>query len=62
MAQYKATPAEIIIQNKCLKNDIAQGYLASTDWYIIRATETGIVVPQDILDKRALARADVVIV
>lgn len=35
-------------------------YLASTDWYVIRQQETGIAVPQAILDARAAARAAVV--
>jgi len=32
-------------------------YLASTDWYIVRRAETGVEVPQEVLDKRAEARA-----
>ena len=31
-------------------------YLASTDWYAIREAETGVDIPQDVLDKRALCR------
>ena len=30
--------------------------LAATDWYVIRAHETGVPVPQDILDARESAR------
>lgn len=37
-------------------------YLASTDWYVTRRSETGVVIPQDILDARAAARAAIVIV
>jgi len=35
-------------------------YLAETDWYVIRYTETGAAIPQDILDARAAARAAIV--
>ncbi len=35
-------------------------YLASTDWYITRNTETGTVVPADILTKRQVARGAIV--
>ena len=32
-------------------------YLASTDYYIIRHAETGVEVPQEVLDKRAESRS-----
>jgi|APSaa5957512535_1039671.scaffolds.fasta_scaffold361245_2 hypothetical protein len=41
-------------------NKEARDYLASTDWYITRQSETGVVVPTDIVTKRAEARAAVV--
>lgn len=31
-------------------------YLRSTDWYVIRKTETGVEIPMDILESRRLAR------
>ncbi len=31
-------------------------YLNSTDWYVIRQTETGVAIPQDVLAKRAECR------
>lgn len=31
-------------------------YLRSTDWYVIRKEETGVAIPQDILDERERAR------
>jgi len=36
-----------------------QRYLDNTDWEIIRNQETGILVDQDILDKRHLARSEI---
>lgn len=42
-----------------IANAEARRYLASTDWYVIRQVETGVEVPQQILDKRAAARAAV---
>lgn len=41
-------------------NAEARVYLAQTDWYVVRLQETGAPIPQDILDKRAVARASVV--
>lgn len=34
--------------------------LASTDWYIIRKQETGVDVPQNVLEQRAAARAAII--
>ena len=45
-----------IIQDK---NEDAREYLASTDWYVTRKAETGVEIPQDILDLRAQARLEV---
>jgi hypothetical protein len=63
-AQYAEIEQEVIrftaINNQNITNDIAKDYLTSTDWYITRQTETGVVVPTDILTKRAEARAAVV--
>ena len=32
-------------------------FLASTDWYAIRAAETGVAIPTDVAEKRIAARA-----
>lgn len=50
------TPEETIGRN----NMMARKYLAETDWYVIRKTETGEEIPQEILDLRAQARLSVV--
>lgn len=42
-------------------NQEARAYLAETDWYTIRAQETGVEVPADILQKRQEARDKVVV-
>lgn len=34
----------------------ARAYLASTDWYVVRRSETGEPIPQDVMQKRAAAR------
>lgn len=41
-------------------NQESREYLASTDWYVVRFAETGIAIPQEILDARAAARAAIV--
>jgi len=38
----------------------ALSYLSSTDWYVVRKFETGAAIPQDVLIKRAEARAAIV--
>jgi|SaaInl8_120m_RNA_FD_contig_101_17197_length_857_multi_3_in_0_out_0_2 hypothetical protein len=48
------------LNNQNIVNTTARDYLASTDWYIARKSETGTEVPSDILIKRAEARAAVV--
>ena len=34
----------------------ARAYLASTDWYVVRRSETGEPIPRDVMEKRAAAR------
>jgi len=38
-------------------NAVARAYLAETDWYVIRLTETGVAIPADVIDQRALSRS-----
>ncbi len=40
-------------------NITAREYLASTDWYAVRKSETGVDIPEEILSARAAARAAV---
>lgn len=44
--------AEVIAQ--------ARAYLVSTDWYVVRFAETGVAIPQDILDARQAARSRII--
>ncbi|MBL4917991.1 hypothetical protein [Szabonella alba] len=37
----------------------ALAYLASTDWMVIRAAETGKAMPEDVAEARAAARGEV---
>ena len=41
-------------------NQESRSYLSSTDWYVIRQQETGVAIPQDILDARQAAREAIV--
>jgi hypothetical protein len=41
-------------------NQESRAYLSSTDWYVIRQQETGVAIPQDILDARQAAREAIV--
>ncbi len=50
----------LISHEQMQKNAEARGYLASTDWYIVRKTETGVEIPADVVQKRQAARAAVV--
>lgn len=42
------------------QNEESRSYLSSTDWYVIRQQETGVAIPQDILDARQAARSSIV--
>jgi len=48
------------LEAQAVINKTARDYLASTDWYISRKSETAVAVPADILTKRAEARAAVI--
>lgn len=50
------TPAQLKEQ----VNSQARAYLDSTDWYVIRLQETGVQIPQEILDLRRAARESVI--
>ena len=54
------TPEEIAANAQQVINGESLAYLASTDWYITRQSETDVAVPQAILTLRAEARAAVV--
>jgi hypothetical protein len=41
-------------------NREALAYLANTDWYVVRKTESGVEIPQDVSQARAEARAKIV--
>ena len=47
------TPEQLAEQAKAE----AKAYLASTDWYVVRLTETGVAIPEEVSIKRAEARA-----
>lgn len=54
------TPEEIARDEQIAINMAARKYLADTDWYVIRLQETGVPVPQEILDERQAARDSIV--
>lgn len=41
-------------------NNDARAFLESTDWYVVRFAETGVVIPQDISAARQAARERIV--
>ena len=51
--------AQVAAQEQFELNAKARTYLAETDWYVIRYTETAVEVPADITTKRAEARASI---
>lgn len=53
-------PEPTIEQEQRTRNESARRYLRETDWYVLRKTETGIEIPQEIIDARSAARASVV--
>lgn len=40
-------------------NTKARAYLAETDWYVVRFVETGVEIPQEILEARQKARESI---
>lgn len=50
------TPEQIQVA----KNKEARQYLQQTDWYVIRFLEVGTLVPVEVSEKRAQARASIV--
>jgi hypothetical protein len=54
------TSEEIAANAQQVINGESLAYLASTDWYVTRQSETDVAVPQAILTLRAEARAAVV--
>tara|TARA_R110000764_G_scaffold38747_4_gene86198 strand:- start:98 stop:385 length:288 start_codon:yes stop_codon:yes gene_type:complete len=64
LAEVEASEAEILPYVKPLPTaaELAAphlAYLAETDWYITRLTETGVVVPDNILKLRSEARESI---
>ena len=54
------TDAEIAANAQAELNATSQAYLASTDWYITRFLETGVVIPTDVTTAREAAREAIV--
>lgn len=52
-ADYSIETFEISLDSEAQ----ALRYLSETDWYVIRKSETGLAVPEDVLALRAAARA-----
>lgn len=40
-------------------NATAKDYLSLTDWYVIRFIETGVVIPDEVIKQRELARVSI---
>jgi len=54
------TDAEIAANTQAELNATSQAYLDSTDWYITRFLETGVVIPTDVTTAREAAREAIV--
>jgi hypothetical protein len=54
------TDVEIAANAQAETNATNQAYLASTDWYITRFLETGVVIPTDVTTAREAAREAIV--
>jgi hypothetical protein len=54
------TDAEIAANAQAVINGDSLAYLASTDWYVTRFTESGVAVPADVTQARTAARAAIV--
>jgi hypothetical protein len=47
-------------KNQKKTNEESKAYLASTDWYVIRKSETNVAIPADVVTARAAARLAIV--
>ena len=56
IAEDKNARSESVAGERCRR--AAQAYLDRTDWLVIRHAETGMPVPEDILERRAAARQE----
>jgi len=56
LERQEPTAEEIANNLVAMQNYDARKYLAETDWYVTRKTETGKAIPDDILTKRQEAR------
>lgn len=52
------TEEDIAADNQRTIRNTAKKYLADTDWYVTRYTETGTAIPEDIATARTQARID----
>lgn len=56
---YQQDQPELLEDSQAQINAHSRAYLQETDWYVVRMTETGEPIPQDILEKRKEARESV---
>ena len=56
LERQEPTAEEIANNLVAMQNYDARKYLAETDWYVTRKTETGKAIPDDIVTKRQEAR------
>lgn len=60
-ADVTGLDAELVTDDYQSAINTAMGnYLKNSDWYITRQSETGVATPQDVLDKRAICRANII--
>lgn len=58
--EFEVVYTDITIELLAKKeSDIALQYLKDTDWYVVRKVDSGLVIPQTIIDLRAAARLKV---
>lgn len=52
------TDEQIAQTERAVLRRSAKAYLKETDWYVTRFAETGVVIPEEVVNKRAQARID----
>ena len=57
MQWYEKQQSRKGVVNLTIDHAKVKKYLADTDWYVIRATETGVPIPPEVTAKRIEARA-----
>ena len=59
LAYLETVTEDVDLSAKLIRLRKAESYLAATDWMVLRKTETGVDIPADVTDERAVSRQSI---